>query len=123
MLTTRRQTGRVNLGEAGIGKSGSALVRTPDRRDIARFRVGRQVEDIAVTARSQHDRIGRMRFDFSGQQIARDDASRSSIHQHEVEHLVPRIHLHRFCADLAFQRLVRAQEQLLTGLPARVKRA
>ena len=41
----------------------------------------------------------------------------------QVEHLVPGVHLDVAGRDLAFQRLVRAEQQLLAGLAAGVERA
>ena len=46
-----------------------------------------------------------------------------AIDHDQIEHLRAREHGHLPCADLPFERLVRAQQQLLAGLPARVERA
>jgi hypothetical protein len=65
-----------------------------------------------------------MAFDRAGHQIARDDAARLAVDDDDqVQHLAARVHLHAARGDLLFERLVRAQQQLLPRLPARVKRA
>src|SRR6266700_8062615 len=46
-----------------------------------------------------------------------------SNHDHEVEHLGVGKHLHGVGGDLAAERLITTQQQLLTRLAARVKRA
>ena len=56
-------------------------------------------------------------------QVAGDDAARLAVDHDQVEHLGAREHLHRAGADLPFERLVGAEQQLLPGLPARVEGA
>ena len=64
-----------------------------------------------------------MGFDRAGHQIARNDPARLAVDHHQVQHLAARVHLHAAGGDLLFERLVRAQQQLLPRLSARVKRA
>ena len=45
-----------------------------------------------------------------------------TVDKHEIEHLGLRKHLHRAGSDLAAERLVAAEEKLLAGLAARIKR-
>ena len=46
-----------------------------------------------------------------------------AIDNHQIEHLGLRKHLHRAGGDLAAKRLVAAEQKLLAGLAARVKRS
>ena len=107
----------------GIGERRAALVRAPDRGDVAALGVGRQIEDVAVAAGAEHDGVGGVRLDRAGHQVARDDAARAAVHDDEVEHLGAREHRDAALRDLLRERLVRAEQQLLAGLAARVERA
>ncbi len=64
-----------------------------------------------------------MRFDLAGDQVARHDAARASIDHDQIEHLRARIHRHAALADLMFERLIGAEQQLLPRLAARVEGA
>ena len=58
------------------------------------LRVGREVEDVAVAAGGEHHRVGGMRLDLAGHQVARHDAARAAVDDDEVEHLGARVHRH-----------------------------
>ena len=62
-------------------------------------------------------------LDFAGDQVAGDDAARAAVDHDQVQHLGAREHLHLAGADLALQRLVGAEQQLLAGLAAGVEGA
>src|SRR4051812_30476922 len=64
-----------------------------------------------------------MRLYRSGHQIPGDDAARLAVDHDEVEHLGARVHLETAAAHLSLQRLIGAEQQLLTCLSARVKRS
>src|ERR1017187_3150728 len=115
--------GRVNLGEAGIGEQGAALVCPPDGGGVAAFGIGGEVIDVAVAAGAEHHSVGEVALDFARDQVAGDDAAGAAIHHDEVEHLGARGHRHGAETDLALQRLVGAEEQLLARLAARVESA
>ena len=109
--------------KAGIGKERALFVSAIGGGDIAAARVGREIENISVSAGREDDGIARVRIDFPGAQAAGDDALGVSIDKHEIEHLRVRKHLHSARGDLAAERLVSAQQKLLPGLPARIKRS
>ena len=123
MIAADRNAGRVNLRVARVRERCALLVCAPDRRRVAILGVRAQVEHVAVSTRREHDRIGNVRCDLAGVQIACDDAARMSIHDDDVEHLFVRVHAHRTQTDLTLERLIRAEQQLLTGLTTRVERA
>jgi hypothetical protein len=101
---------------------GSTLLERPKRGcDVASFGVCRKIEDIAVTARGQDDGIRRMRSDFAGCQISSHNAPGLTINHDDVQHLCHWKHLAAAQPDLALQRLIRPDEQLLAGLPSRVE--
>src|SRR5207248_9412929 len=61
-------------------------------------------------------------LDRAGREVADDDAARAAVDEDEVEHLAPREQGDALRVDLPHQRLIRAEQQLLTGLSARVER-
>ena len=71
----------MDLGEAGIAEEGAALVGLPDGRGIRAFGIGREIEDIAVTAGGKADSVSHMGLDLAGDQVAGDDPARIAIDQ------------------------------------------
>ena len=121
IITAHGNAGWMDLGETRIGESGATLVRPPDRGRIGALRVGRQIVDVAVSTRRQHDRLRHMGLDGAGDEIARDDPTRLAIDHDEIKHLGAWVHCHTTATDLLFQRLIRAEQQLLAGLSARIE--
>ena len=64
-----------------------------------------------------------MGLDLPGHHVADHDAAGLAVDHDQLEHLVPGVHRHRAGGDLALQRLVRADQQLLAGLAAGVEGA
>ncbi len=114
----------MNLRVAGIGEERAPLVGAPGGGDVAAFRVGREVEDIAVAAGGKDHAIRRVRGDRAGDHVAHDDAFGVAVHDHEIEHFGARKHLHRCLRRSAVaERGVGAEQKLLAGLAAGVKGA
>ncbi len=122
VLAAHRDAGRVDLRVTRIGERRAALVRAPDRRDVRSLGVGREEEDVAVSARAKNDRVGEVRLDRAGDHVACDDAARPPVHDDDIEHLGAREHRHAALGDFLLERLIRTQQQLLAGLPAGVER-
>src|SRR6478672_9326114 len=112
----------MNLGEARVTKKRAALVSAIGGGDIATTGVGRKEENIAVTAGREHYSISGESIDFAGAKVAGDDPLGMTIDQDEVEHLSLREHFHRAERDLPAEGLIGAEQKLLTGLAAGVKR-
>src|ERR1017187_5551004 len=115
--------GRMDLRVAGIREGRALLVRAPDRGRVATRRVRREIEDVGVPAGREDDGVGHVRLDGARDHVAGHDAARAAVDEDDLEHLVARIHLHVAEADLAFERLMGAEEKLLPRLAARVERA
>ena len=113
----------MNLCVAGVGKERAFFVGAIGGGDVAPARVGRKIKNISVSAGREHDRIARVRFDFSGDEAAGDDAFGVPIDQNEIEHFRLRKHLDHSGRDLPAKCLVGAEKKLLSGLAARVKGA
>jgi hypothetical protein len=113
----------VDLRVTGVREQRTALRGAPRSRDVARLGVGREEEHVPVPASCEHDGVRGVRAHHSGDQVARDDADGMPVLHDEVEHLGPVVHRHRTGRDLVQQRLVRTEQELLTGLATRVERA
>ena len=118
-----RDAGGVDLRVAGVGKERSPLVRAPDGGHVGALGVGGEIVDVAVAARAQDDGVGKVGGDGAGHQVAGDDAAGLAIDHDEVEHLGARMHGDGAGMDLAFERLVGAEQQLLAGLAAGIEGA
>ncbi len=113
----------MDLRVARVGKQRSALVGAPDGGHIGALGVGGEIVDVAVSAGAEDDRIGKVGGDRAGDQVARDDAASLAVDDDQVEHLGARMHGDGAGVDLAFKRLVSAEQQLLAGLAASVESA
>ena len=113
----------MDLGEAGIGEEGAALVRAPGGRDVRVHRVGREVVRRAVAAGAEQHRVAGVALDRAGDRLRQTmprawplTTTRSSISRFGE-------HLDGALVDLPHHRLVGAEQQLLAGLAAGVERA
>ncbi len=113
----------MDLCETRIGKCRAMLVGAPDGRAIGAARVSGKIVDVAVSARGKYHRVCCVRFNFSGDQIAGDDAARFAVDQDEAQHFGSRKHFDFARSHLPLERLIGSQEQLLSRLPARVEGA
>ena len=112
----------MDLRVAGVREEGALLVRTPCGGHVAALGVCAQEEHVAVAARAQQHAIGRMSLHLAGHEVTRDDPLRVAFHRHHVQHFAARVHLHPAAGDFLVQRRVGPEQQLLTGLAARIKR-
>ena len=113
----------MDLRVTGIREERAPAVGPPDGRGVARFGVRRQEERVGVATGGEHDRVGRVRGDVAGDQVTDHDAGAAPVDDDDVEHLGALVERHRAEPDLAGERLVRTEEQLLSGLAPRVERA
>ena len=123
MIAADRDAGRMNLRVTRVREACAFLVSAPGCGDVATLRVGREIKNISVTARREHHGVGGVRGDFPGHEITHDNALGMTVDHDHVQHLGARKHLHCAQPDLPFQRLIRAEQKLLSGLATRVKRA
>jgi hypothetical protein len=113
----------VDLREAGIGEESALPVCSPGGRRVATLGVRRQVESVAVATGGEHDGIGHVGFDLPRHHVASHDAASRAVDDDELQHLVAWEALHRSGAHLTCERLVGAEQKLLSGLAASVERA
>lgn len=123
MLAGPRNTGRVDLGETGVGEIGTAPVRPPHGGGVGVHGVRREIEDVAIATAGQDDRVRKVGVDPAGDEIPCHDAARPSVDHDQVEHLGARMHLDVAGRDLPRQRLIRTEQKLLARLAAGVEGA
>ena len=121
MLAGHRNAGRMNLGEAGVSEERATFVSAIGGGDVATAGVSRKEKNVAVTASGEHYGITGEGIDFARAKIAGDDSLGVTIYEHEVEHFRLRKHCHSPERDLATERLIGAQQKLLSRLAARIK--
>jgi len=109
----------VDLRVARVGEGRALLVRPPDGRRIAALGVGGEIKDVTVAAGAEQHGVCGVRLDLAGHHVARHDSAGAAVHHDQLQHLVAVEHLDLAEADLARQRLVGAEQQLLPGLAAR----
>ena len=112
----------MDLREAGVTEVGTLAVCAPDCGSVTPHRVGRQEEDIAVTTGCQDNRVSDVGFQLAGCHVAGDNATGATIGNDDLNHFVARVFLDRAGCNLTFQRLVGADQELLTCLATRVER-
>ena len=123
MRARNGDAGRMNLRVAGIREEGAALVRAPGRGHVRIDGVRRQVIRRPVAAGAEQHRVRDVPLQLAGRQVAADDPARLAVDDHEIEHLAVRKDPDRALLGLTHHRLVRAEQELLTRLAARVERA
>ena len=83
----------MNLIEARVGEPRAFFVSTPSGRDIATFGIRREVVHIGITARSQNNGMGRMRFNLARNEISRDNPASPTVDYDDVEQFATRMQL------------------------------
>src|ERR1700736_5759836 len=106
----------MNLRETGIGKESALFVSAICCRNVAPARIRREIKDISVTPGGQDHGITGNAIDFSGAQVAGNDSLGMPVHHHKVEHLGLGKHLYGAGRDLAAERLITSEQQLLSSL-------
>ncbi len=109
-------TGRVDLREGEVRQVRALAESLDGGGAVAAHGVGAKEEGAAVTAGGEHDGVGGVALDFARQQVAHDDAAGAAVDNHDVEHLAAVEALYGAALDLAVQRRVSAEEELLAGL-------
>ena len=111
----------MNLRVAGVRHEGSAFVGAEGGHDIAAHGIGREIENVSVSAGGEDDGVGGVGTDFTGDEVADDDAFGLAVDDDEVEHLGAGVHGDSAFRDFLFESLVATDEELLSGLAAGVE--
>ena len=119
-----RDAGGMDLREAGIGEERAAFVCAPDGGGVGALGVGGKIKDVAVAAGAEHDGIGQMRIRSSPVTRLRVTMPRALPSMTIRSSISVRGNMRDLAGvNLAFERLVGAEQKLLAGLAARVESA
>ena len=121
MVAAHGDARRMDLGEAGVREERAPLVRPPSGGHVGVHGVGRQVVDRAVSARAEQHRLPFVTLELAGNQVSGDDAPRLAVDEHQIEHFAAGEQRDGARIDLPEHRLIRAKQQLLARLAARVE--
>ena len=111
----------MDLREARIGKEGALAVALHGSGTVRIHGIGAQEISVSIAASGDDDGMRPEPFQLAGSQVAGDYTLRLTVNHHKVQHLVPRITLHRAGRNLTVQCGVSSQKQLLSGLAAGVE--
>src|SRR6266446_5266059 len=121
MLAAQRDAGRMDLRKTRIPEKGATAMGSPDGSRVRSLRVGREIENVGIPSCCEHNHVGSVAADLARHQVSRDDSARSAVHNHDIEQLAPDMHRYPSGRDLFFERLISAQQELLSGLASRIK--
>src|SRR5882724_779553 len=121
MIARHRDTGRMDLREAGIAEISAFFMGLPGCRYITAHGIRGQVEYITISAAAEQDGMAEMSFQLTGDQVAGNDAPGLPIDKDGIQHLVTGVHFYIAQGHLSFQGLVGADQQLLPRLPCRIE--
>ena len=76
----------MDLGETGVRETSASLVGPPDGSGVGHSRIGREEEDIRISARRKDHGIAGDRFDLAVDHVADHDPARLSVNDNEIEH-------------------------------------
>ncbi len=108
--------GGVDLCEGEVGEVGAFAECLDGGRAVAAHGVGGEEECASVAAGGEHHGVGGVALQFAGDEVAHDDAAGASVDYYDVEHLTTVERAHLTLLDLAVERRVGAEQQLLSGL-------
>ena len=99
-FVARRNTRRMDLGVARVGKECASAMCAPGGRDVGSHGVRRQVVDVAVATGRQHDCVTRMAAHFTADQVSGDHSTRSTVFEHHVQQFSSGVEFYVSCSDL-----------------------
>ena len=121
LLAMYRNTGRVNLGKAGIGEESTFLIALPGGGAIGIHCIRGEEIGVSITAGSNHHGMGAKALQLTRYEVTGDDTLCLTVYQHQIQHLVTRIALHGTGGNLTIQGGIGTQQQLLSGLSAGIE--
>ena len=123
VFAVHRNAGRMDRRVARIGHGGAPLIGAPHGAGIAVHGVGGEEKDVAVAAGGQHHGVGLVTRQVARHQVARNDAVRLPVDDHDIDHLAAGMHRDSSPPDFLLQCAERTQQELLAGLAAGVEGA
>src|SRR5271165_2004997 len=96
----------MNLGETRISKKGTTAMSSPYGGTVTRFGVSREVENVGIPSRCEHNHVGSVTVCLTSYQVARHYAARSAIDNDYVKQFTPEMHRDASGGYLLFEGLV-----------------
>ena len=121
LVTVYRDTGGVNLSEAGIGEIRAFLIALNRGGAVAVHSVRRKEICIAISSGCDDDRVCSETFEFTCNEIAGNNSLGLSVDDYEIEHFVTGIALYRSCCNLLVESCIGTEKKLLSGLSAGIE--
>src|SRR5210317_2195834 len=116
-----RNTGRMNLCVARISHVGAFSGGLPGGSNATAHGVGRKVENVDVSTSGQNDSITPVRLNLTVNHVAAGNTPGNTVDDNQVKHLTALEELNRTSLNLARERRISAEQQLLTGLTTGIK--
>ncbi len=114
--------GGVNLGEREVGQICAFLEGLHSCGTVATHSIGAQEERTAITAGCKNNGMGGITLQLTGNEVAHDHTACAAVDHHDVKHLAAVIALNSTFFNLAVQRCICTQQQLLAGLTFGIER-
>ena len=115
--------GGVYLHIGGVSKVGALAVASHGGAHVASHSVGREEIGVAIATGGDNHSMGGKALELAGDEVPGDDAACATVDNHHVVHLVAVVALHVAHLDLAVERRVGTQQQLLAGLALSIEGA
>ena len=123
LVAVDRNTGRMDLREAGIAEKRSFPIALHGCGTIAVHRVRRKEISISIAAGGNDHGMGAETLQRTRDEVARDDTLRLAVDEHQIQHLMARIGFDGTGSNLLIQGSISTQQQLLSGLSASIEGA
>ena len=121
-MAADRNARRVDLRVRGVGHVGALLVGLPSSGHIGAHGIGAQEEHVAIAPAAQDHRVGTVTLDFTGRQVAGDNAAGLAVDHDHIHEFMAVVHGDLALGNLAAQGAVGPEQELLAGLALGVER-
>src|SRR5260370_42599540 len=106
MLAAQRDAGRMDLRKTRIPEKRATAIGSPDGRRVRSLRVGREIENIGIPSRCEHNHVGSVAADLTRQKVSRHDSPPPPVHNHDIEQLAPDINCYSSGSALPLEALI-----------------
>ena len=123
LIAVARDASGVNLHVGRICKVSTFAIASDSCRAVASHSVGRKEVGVAIAAGGNHHGMSGKAFKLTGYQVFGNDTASATVHNHHIVHFVAVETLHLTHLNLAVERAVGAEQELLSGLTLSIESA
>ncbi len=116
LVTVHRDTCGVDLHIRGVGEVCALAVACHSGRTVATHSVGREEVCVTVSAGSDNHGVCCKAFELACNEILGDNTAGTAVNHNHIVHLIAVVALHLAKINLAVERAVGSEEELLAGL-------